>query len=220
MTRFVCTAIVVLAVTVCSAVAAEAQTAARLPADGPWYAEFAAAATLGHRSSSSVGGEGGYRLTKDFDVFFEGGHIRTVGTADLDARAQLVAGAIGATANASYHVSYFDAGVRYHIKQITRVHSYVAVGLGAAHVRADTGLGVNGVTVSPDSLGVQFGSDLSGAETKFYLMLGGGATWDFKKRYFVDASYRYGRIAPKTSAIEGDQPINTQRVQIGIGLRF
>jgi opacity protein-like surface antigen len=150
--------------------------------------------------------------------------MRNVGSVDLDARAQKVAAAVGATANASYRVNYFDAGVRYHIRYqilpLPTIHPYITLGLGVAQVKAETGLGVNGVTVPPESLGVQFGSDLSGVEKKLYFVIGGGATWDFGTRYLLDLTYRFGRISPKTSAIEGDQAIHTQRVQLGIGMRF
>jgi opacity protein-like surface antigen len=220
MTRFACTASLLLIGTLCGAGAAAAQTTASQPENSPWYAEFDAAATLGHRSASSVGGEGGYRATEDVDVFLEAGRMRNVGSSDLDARAQTIASAVGATANASYRVTYFDVGVRYHIMEMPTIHPYIAVGLGLAQVTAETGLGVNGVTVSPESLGVQFGSDLSGTEKKFYFMIGGGATWNFRERFFLDVTYRYGRISPKTGAIEGDQTIHTQRVQLGIGMRF
>ena len=37
---------------------------------------------------------------------------------------------------------------------------------------------------------------------------------------FVDATYRYGRIFPKTDTIENDVAITTQRVQAGVGIRF
>ena len=41
----------------------------------------------------------------------------------------------------------------------------------------------------------------------------------FATRYFVDLSYRYGRISAKT-VIPNDTAISTQRVQVGIGIRF
>jgi opacity protein-like surface antigen len=222
MTCLARTATLLLVATICGSGAAAAQATAVQPADPPWYAELNAAATLGHRSASSFGGEGGYRVRDDVDVFVEGGHMRNVGSADLDARAQKVASAVGATANASYRVTFFDAGVRYHILPMPTVHPYLALGLGVAQVKAETGLGVNGVTVSPESLGVQFGSDLNGVEKRAYLMIGAGATWDFGTRYLLDVTYRYGRLFPYSSGNppETEPAISTQRVQIGVGIHF
>lgn len=51
-------------------------------------------------------------------------------------------------------------------------------------------------------------------------MFGGGATVTFATRWFVDLSYRFGRILPKTSVIDLDAAINTQRAQVGVGVRF
>src|SRR5258707_690103 len=107
MTRYVRTATLAILSVVAilgTAGAAAAQTTASQPANS-WYAEFNAAATLGHRSASSVGGEGGYRLTDDIEVFLEGGHMGNVGSADLDARVQKIASAVGGLGSASYRVN-------------------------------------------------------------------------------------------------------------------
>src|SRR5262249_50917734 len=69
-------------------------------------------------------------------------------------------------------------------------------------------------------LGVQFGSDLSGTENKGLFMIGAGVTYPFSDRFFADITYRFGRIFSKTSAIENDTGINTQRAQIGLGVKF
>lgn len=100
------------------------------------------------------------------------------------------------------------------------MHSYVAIGAGLAEVRATTVLTVSGTASAPESLGVRFGSDLNGIERKGLIMVGGGATMTFGKWLFADLSFRCARILPKESVIEGDTGVNTQRVQIGIGIRF
>src|SRR5207248_1388049 len=112
---FACTATMWLVVTLYCAAPATAQTTSSAGSITDWYAEVNAAATLGHRSSSSIGAEGGYRFNQDIDVFVEGGHIFSVGSSDLDRRANVVAAVFGGTANASFHVTYLDVGVRYHI---------------------------------------------------------------------------------------------------------
>lgn len=210
------------AVTLCSAAQLYAQPAASTSNRG--YAEIDLAATLGHKSDKAVGGEAGYRLRRQFDVFFEGGHIGNAASADLDSRATTIGNAVGATASAVAKVNYFDAGVRYHIQttRTGRFEPYLAAGVGVAQVKNATTLSVNGTTVDPASLGVQFGTDLSGTEKSGFFMFGGGGTVPFGKRYLVDLSYRYGRVFQRSDSsgnvvIAG---INTHRVQAGLGITF
>jgi opacity protein-like surface antigen len=53
------------------------------------------------------------------------------------------------------------------------------------------------------------------------VVLGVGTAINFATRYFADLSYRYGRIGEAKS---GDEilikGLGTQRVQIGLGIRF
>jgi hypothetical protein len=204
------------------ALAARGQAQTQAPTDtSRLYVEFTGGATLGHKSSGSVGGEIGYQITGPYFVFFEGGHMGNVGTSDLDARAKTIGDAVGATASASLKINYFDAGIRYNPKvMLSMFHPYLALGFGAAPVKVQTSLAVNGTVVPPESLGVQFGSDLGGTETKGFMMIGGGVNYPFAKRYFADGSIRYGRVFAKTSVIENDTGINTLRVQFGIGVRL
>lgn len=190
------------------------------------YAEINAGATLGHKSDASVGGEAGFQVMPitlpGLDVFVEFGHIGNAASADLDARATTIANNVGATASAVSKVNYFDAGARYRFAATPKIHPYVALGLGFAQVSNETTLSVNGTAVPPENLGVLFGSDLNGSEKAGFFMLGGGATVPFASRYFVDVSYRYGRVFQKTDdsgnvVIAG---INTNRVQAGLGIKF
>jgi Outer membrane protein beta-barrel domain len=185
-----------------------------------FYVEFDTGASLGHKSSGFFGGEAGYRITGPIAVFAEGGHIGTVGTSALDAKAKKIADAVGATSDASYSINYFDAGIRFTPDMVLgAVHPYLAVGFGAASVTAQTTFFVNGAAVPPESLGIQTGSDLDGAETKGFFTFGGGVTYVFGKRYFVDGSFRYGYVMSK-STIENDSGINTVRASIGVGVTF
>ena len=61
------------------------------------YAEFTVGPTFGHKSSSAIGGEAGYTLTDALQVFLEGGRMGNVATTDVDARAQIIGNAIGAS---------------------------------------------------------------------------------------------------------------------------
>src|SRR5262249_1472494 len=144
-----------LALFVCALAApGRAQSAS---ADSRYYAEFNGGATFGHKSSGSVGAQGGYHVTGPYTVFVEGGRMFNVGTSDLDARAQVIANEVGATASASYKANYFDGGLRYVLPpnmKLSMLNPYLVVGVGFASVRAETALAVNGNTVPPETLGV------------------------------------------------------------------
>jgi opacity protein-like surface antigen len=199
---------------------AQAQTAV----EPRWYGEVTAAATLGHQSSGSVGLEGGGRLNDMFMVFAEFGHMGNVGNSDLDARAQTIANFIGGTVSSTaYKLNYFDVGVRYQVPLVTKYHPYVAIGFGVASTTPEVAFAVNGsdVTGQLPSFGVQLGADLSESQTTGLFTFGAGVMYNFAKRYFIDGTYRYGR----TSSAEQDnevliQGLNTQRLQIGGGIRF
>jgi hypothetical protein len=185
-----------------------------------FYVEFDTGAALSHKSSGFYGGEAGYRIVGPVAVFVEAGHMGKVGSSALDAKANKIADAVGATADANYKITYFDAGIRY-TPDMTfgSVHPYLAFGFGAADVTAQTTFSVNGAVVPPESLGIATGSDLDGSETKGFFTFGGGVTYLFGKRYFVDGSFRYGYVMSK-SAIENDSGINTVRASIGVGVTF
>lgn len=199
----------------------QAQTpAATTSPESRFYAAFDFGATFGHKSSGFFGVEGGAHVRGPFAVFFEAGHMPNVGTEDLDERALLIANAVGATASASYKINYFDGGVRYSPPMPWMVHPYLVFGVGLANVTATTDLAVNGTTVPPETLGVQFGSDLNGTTHKPFITIGGGVTYPFMKRYFVDGSFRYGRAIANAEEGAVEAGINTQRAQLGIGIRF
>jgi hypothetical protein len=198
----------------------QAQTAGAAADTSRFYAAFNFGATFGHQSSGFLGGEAGVRVTGPYSIFFEAGQMKNVGTDDLDARALKIANAVGATASTSYRVNYFDFGVRYAPPMTWMAKPYLAAGFGGADVNSSTTLAVNGTAVPPESLGVQFGNDLNGSSTKAFLMIGGGVTYPFAERYFLDGSYRYGHIFPKSGDIEGDTAINTQRLELQVGIRF
>ena len=192
--------------------------------DQRWYAEGTAAATLGHKSDSAFGVEAGGRLSDMLDVFIETGHMGNVGNTDLEERAQVVADFIGGNVGSTaYKLNYFDIGVKYRVMETGRWHPYVGVGIGFANIKPEVTFGLNGTDVTGQlpELGVQLGSDLSESHNTFLFVLGLGTQVNFGSRYFADLTYRYGRTSSASQdnevLIEG---LNTQRVQIGVGIRF
>jgi opacity protein-like surface antigen len=216
---------ILFAITVCCAAALQAQPAAAQAAtDSRGYAEFTVGPTFGHKSDVAVGAEGGWALKRDLDVFVEFGHIGNAASSDLESRANSIANSVGGTANVIAKVNYFDVGVRYRfVVNNPRLHPYVAVGLGAAFVTTETTVTINGSPAPPDL--IAFGTDLNGSQTSFHFTLGGGTTIDFGTRYFGDVSYRWGHVSGKSDSSGGEtvttlEGFNTNRLQLGLGIRF
>ena len=227
MMRVISCVCVLMATLVASAGTARAQTA---PEEGRFYALFTAAATLGNKSDKSVGGEAGYRVAEKWDVFVEGGRMGNVGTNDLDARAQRIANFIGGSTSAAQKATYFAIGVRYVLPAVTGTwRPYVGFAAGAAKIKTEVSFVVNGTDVTSQlsggipSLGIpaiELGNDLTDSLTKTFVTIPVGVSGRFLKRYVVDGSYRWGRMAPRPDDIDADVAITAQRVQIGIGIRF
>ena len=137
MMRFARVVPILLALTLCASAVATAQTATGATTS---YAEFDFAATLGHKSDTSIGGEYGFHLSPDFDVFVEGGHIGNAATSQMDDDAALIAANVGATATSISRITFVDAGLRYHWPASVNVDPYVALGVGLAHVKNETTL--------------------------------------------------------------------------------
>jgi opacity protein-like surface antigen len=222
MTRCASVAIVSLGTLCLGAASARAQTIS----DEKMYAELTAGPTLGHKSDTSIGGEFGWRLGPTLDLIVEVGHIGNSATSDFEARGVKIANALSGTssvvtANGFEKVNYFDVGVRYRFTARSRVHPYVGLGLGIGHVTTETDFAVNGTVVTAESLGIQLGGDLGGSFTRPFVMFGFGANLDFGSRYFADLSYRYGRVSGHSTDSETElEPVPTQRLQFGAGIRF
>src|SRR4051812_38489013 len=218
MKRFACNAAVCLVATIgFGAATAQAQV---LPAESKTYIEVNAGPTLGHKSDKFFGGEAGFRITGDLDLFVEAAHMGNVATSDLDERAAIIANFLGGTATSAFVVDHVAAGLRYHFIVSPRVKPYVLVGGRFAHVKTEVEFAVNGTPIDPGTAGVQLGGDLSGAHNKAILVVGFGVHVPFKTRFFGDLGYRYGQIFAKTDNFETDTAIPTQRVVLGVGMRF
>ena len=215
--------VAMLGIAMLTAGAVQAQTTPASRSDGRVYAEVAVGSTFGHVSARSVGGELGVRLTDAVEVFVEGGRMDNVATADFDARAQIIATFIRGSSSVVQKATYVDAGVKYRLPVGGMVRPYVGVGFGAAKVTRQVSFAVNGTDVTSqllDRFGIQLGNDLTDAVNKPFVMVTFGAQALIAHHFVVDGSYRYGRMSPKTDAIDGDVGINAQRVQIGVGVRF
>ncbi|HEY0521314.1 MAG TPA: outer membrane beta-barrel protein, partial [Ilumatobacteraceae bacterium] len=175
--------------------------------------------TLGHKSDKFFGGEVGWRLTKDLDIYVEATHMGNVGTSDLDARATPIANFLGGTASTAYVVNAFDVGVKYNIVATPRIHPYVLAGVGLAHVSTEVEFAVNGTVIDPGAT-VQLGSDLSGSTNRGMFGIGFGVKVPFKEQFFADLGYRFAQIFSKSADAETLPSIPTQRVVLGVGMRF
>jgi opacity protein-like surface antigen len=152
-------------------------------------------------------------------VIVEVSHMGNVGTSDLDERAAVIANSLGGTASTAFKVTEFSAGVRYRFPVTGRWQPYVLGAVGAANVKTEVAFTVNGAVIDPSAT-VQLGSDLSGSLNKTILVLGFGVNVPFKTRYFGEIGYRFGSILPKTDNFETDKAIPTQRIILGVGVRF
>jgi opacity protein-like surface antigen len=185
------------------------------------YLEVTFGPTFGHTPSGSAGGEAGYYF-EDYrvGVFAEAGRMINSATSQIDAKAQVIAGAINATFKAKQPATYFDVGIMRRFPPRHHITPYALFGLGAATVSNDVSFLVGGANVTGQlpQLGVQLGGDLSGSYTKLFVTVGGGGHMTLKNRWFADLSYRYGVIG-KNAVFEYNS-ISTNRLQFGVGMKF
>jgi len=165
------------------------------------------------------GAEAFVRVAGRIAAFVEGSQLVNV-PQDYVTRAQAITTATGIPATVTGHMTTFDAGARVLGPNWAHVQAYVALGAGIARVQAATTFAVNGVTVTPDSVGIQLGPDLGGTVTKPLTTAGAGVTWSIARHLCGDVSIRQFWIAPRTSQIPGDQWVTTTRIAAGFGVRF
>ena len=200
---------------------AEAQTAPSADA-GKGYAEIVAQSSFGNVTSQNYGGEFGYTVVPNVQVFGEFGHTRNVATAEIGAAAQTIASALAQTqANVGYSVkqpmTFGVGGVKYLLPiSGMRLLPYAMAGFGAAHVTQDARFTVGGTEVTNNLAQYQIvlGSDLSGSFTKPMFTLGGGVTYPVWQSMILDFQFRYGHV------FASGESINSSRAGLGVGLRF
>jgi len=218
------TRLVLMLVAMCMAGVNLAQAQTSQDDGGRYYAAVTAAATFGNQSSGAFGVEVGGRVLDQLEVFIEGGHMRNLGTDTLTARANIVASFIRGTAATQQKANYVDIGVKYRGPLFAGMwRPYIGFGIGAAKVETTSSFSVNGGDVTaqlPALYGVVLGSDLDSSLNKVFVTVPIGVQANFMHRYFVDGSYRYGRLLAKPDEIDGDVAITAQRVQVAFGVRF
>jgi len=219
MTRFGRLVLVVAVVWVSLTGAARAQST-----DRPFSVQGTFGVTFGP-SDRTFSGEFGYKLNREWEVFFEAGQMHNVVGGLTEDRAQLVANEINGSTDPRESAAFYDGGIKYLFVPFGGGYvPYVGLGGGVAHVTKDVTFSVNGTELTEEQLhdlyGVRLGNDLAGSTTKGLFVIGVGVFRNFSGRYFFDVSYRYGLIFPKSGTIEGDEALNTQRLQFGVGYRF
>ena len=185
------------------------------------YAEGFIQSAFGNVTSQAYGGEAGFTVRPNLQVFVEAGAVRDVATASIGTAAQQIAGFLSQTQpNVGFQVkqpvAFGVGGVKLTFPTTGKLKPYVLAGGGVANVKQDVTFSINGsdVTGSLATYGVQLGSDLSGSFTKPMFTAGVGAMWPAWQRLVIDVQYRYGRIFAE------DEGINVSRAGIGLGFRF
>lgn len=214
---------------VCSVVVAGLTGTARAQSgatDNPFAVQVTAGPTFGHVFDVSFGVELDYRVGTEWEFFLEAGRMRNVATSALDTAAETIVVALpGASASLGQVSNYVDVGVKYLLVPFGGGYQpYVGLGFGGAQIRKDVTFTVGGTELTEEELliryGVQLGNDLAGRSNRPLFVVLAGASRDFGGKAFFDLSYRYGAIFANKDFIENDTMTNTNRVQIGIGIRF
>jgi hypothetical protein len=175
--------------------------------------------TFGNVTSSTYGGEVGFKLGDSLEIFGEVGRMTDVtGSATADAAAAVgnylnTLGKGAVTWTVESPANYGAAGVRY-LFGSSRIQPYVAATVGVANVERNTTYMLNGTdaTASLPSIGVQLGQDLAGKTNNLLVTAGGGVRIPFGA-VLVDVGARYGRIFT-------DPGTDTFRIYAGVGFRF
>ncbi len=201
------------------------QAAAQPKGDRPIAVEFAGGVSVGNKSSGTYGFEGDYALTDKLTIFMEAGQIGNVVPTFIEDRANVIAAALGGSAEVKDKATYVDLGVKYMLKPLmTNYQPYVGFGVGVATITKTSTVTIGGASVNEAQLlsqyGVQLGSDLAGSANKTTMAILLGVSRSIGERLGVDLSYRYNRVFPKTDVIDQDQGINASRVQVGVFVRF
>ena len=192
--------------------------------DHPYSVQGTFGVTLGP-SDRTFSGEFGYRLNREWELFFEAGQMHNVVGSLTEDRAQIVANEIKGSADPVETADFYDGGIKYLLVPFGGGYTpYIGIGGGVAKVTKNVTFSVSGTELTEQQLhdlyGVQLGNDLAGSTTKGLFVVAIGLSRDFAGRGFLNFSYRYGLIFAKTDTIDGDEALNTNRLQLGVGFRF
>lgn len=209
-----------LAVLVAGALSIRDAQAQTEPA-GPFSVQYDAGLTMGNTTSGATGLEAGYWVTDNLKVYVAASWMFDVTTSDVQDRAKIIADAIGGTAEMKQKAVGVDFGARYAIDLGSSYVPFVLAGFGFAQLDTEPTFLVNGqdVTGNLANLGARLGLDLDSERTMPYFVFGFGVNRAISSRYFLEGSYRYGRIFADDS-IPDDPGVNTNRLQVSFGARF
>ena len=193
--------------------------------DHPFSAQGTFGVTFGNASDRTFSGEIGFRLKREWELFFEAGQMHNVVGSLTEDRAQVVAGAIGGTTDPVETANFYDGGIKYLLVPFGGGYTpYIGIAGGVASVTKNVTFSVNGTELTEQQLqdlyGVQLGNDLADTTTKGLFVVAVGVSRNFASRAFLDFSYRYGLIFAKPDVIDDDEALHTNRLQLGVGIRF
>lgn len=198
---------------------AQARTTTATPtAETKGYAEVVANSTFGNVTSQAYGGEIGYAVWNQVQLFLEGGQVRNAASSTLSSNAQVIAAALtqlqpsAVSYSVKQPINYFNVGLRFPFTVDSKLKPYVLVGGGIAQVKRD----VSFALASSESLSsyVTLGDDLSGRKNSGAFTAGAGVMWPVYQRVVVDFQFRLLRVFA-----EGEG-INVGRAGIGLGFQF
>ena len=198
-------------------VSAQATPAQSTPASAG-YVELVANSTFGNVTSQAYGGEIGYRVWNEAQLYVEGGVVRNAATSSLDASAQTIAAALGqlqpsaVSYSVKQPVSYFSAGIRFPLSTHAKVTPYVIAGFGLAKVKKDVAFQI--ASSEPITQYVTLGEDLAGSQNSPLLNVGAGVVWPVWQRMVIDFQFRVMRVFAE------DEGMNIGRGGVGVGFRF
>jgi hypothetical protein len=186
------------------------------------YVEFVAHSSFGNAPSQSYGGEVGWTIAPQLQLFGLAGRTSNVAPPAFGAGALVIAQYLQRTQSgtvsftAEQPITFGAGGVKYLIPTSARVAPYVLAGAGMANVSSDARFLVGGTDITGNlaAYGVTLGTDLSGSVSKPMLTFGGGVLWPFWKNVGLDFQYRLGRVMNGTSSI------TTQLAGAGLAARF
>jgi len=184
-----------------------------------------AGTTRAVESDQNYAGLGGWRLNQRFDLFGEIGWMRNVIGQELSDQLKITEAKIRADNARQFGTEFpveFDArvpawygfgGVRFSpLPSAGKVSAFVEGGIGAARLRPEVHLTVNGDSLDAEAAALT-GIDGDTQQVGTLAGGGGGVAVQLWKRIRIEGGYRYMRLF-------GDAKTNINRVHVGAGWRF
>lgn len=176
--------------------------------------------TTNDQPGATYGGELTIRLSRIFDLTIGAAHLSDITADDFTAGADMIAGLVGATADARAFANVFEAGVRLRWPTGGALRPYAVIGGGVARITAEATFFRNGVETDPAALGIGLGPNLSGEVTRGLGMIGAGVDVAASKHLAIDAGIRYTGFVATSDGTPRYYVYPVLRAQFGIGVRF